>query len=460
MEEQPRGQEALAATETKFSDKMELSLVGAYLIQDGKFLYVNPRLAEIFGYTPEELILHMAPENLVAEGDRSLVVEQIHKHLEGEIPSLEYCFRGLRKDGRVINIEAHASHIEFNGRPAVIGTFTDISPLVQGMVGLRRREAILEAVTFAAERFLRTPDWEHSIQEVLEYLGKATRASRVIFFENFEDADGGLMARDRYEWTAPGITPSIQIPTFQVFSWNEPAVRPIAATLRRHLPVSALVRELPKSEQKFFDEREIKALVGVPVFVGQEWWGFLGIDECLAERHWSWEEVAALKAAAGIVGGAIQRRRAEVALENQQNLLKTIFNATPDLIGLKDRDLSYRAVNPAFCRFLGKTEEEVLGRKDEDLFPAEEALVSAAEDLQAVEEGTALIKDVEVTGADGKKWLQVVKTPIRDSAGTATGLLYSGRDISVRKRAMGTLREHKARLREIIAEYPQDSKED
>ena len=43
----------------------EKSLVGIYLIQDGIFKYVNPRMSEIFGYSREEMIDRMGPRDVV-----------------------------------------------------------------------------------------------------------------------------------------------------------------------------------------------------------------------------------------------------------------------------------------------------------------------------------------------------------------------------------------------------------
>ena len=56
-----RTEEALRESENKFRDLAEKSIVGIYLIQDGKFKYVNPRFAEIFGYEVWEIMGRMAP---------------------------------------------------------------------------------------------------------------------------------------------------------------------------------------------------------------------------------------------------------------------------------------------------------------------------------------------------------------------------------------------------------------
>src|SRR5262245_9142907 len=86
-------------------------------------------------------------------------------------------------------------------------------------VGLHRRDTILEAVSFAAERFLEALGWKHHIQAVLERLGAAAGVSRVYIFENHVGASGELMTSQRYEWAAPGVAPQLDNPELQEFSF-------------------------------------------------------------------------------------------------------------------------------------------------------------------------------------------------------------------------------------------------
>jgi len=62
----------------------------------------------------------------------------------------------------------------------------------------------------------------------------------------------------------------------------------------------------------------------VPIFVGQEWWGLVGFDECLREREWSLAELEALKAAASLLGAAFLRERAEKALKASEEKLRSL----------------------------------------------------------------------------------------------------------------------------------------
>ena len=122
-----RSEEALQAAEAKFRGIVEQSLVGIYVIQDGRYQYVNPKLAEIFGYTVEEMLALNSVMDLVTEEDRHVVTDNIRKRIDGEVQTVRYSFRALRKDGEEIELEVHGAGTEFQGQPAVIGTLLDIT---------------------------------------------------------------------------------------------------------------------------------------------------------------------------------------------------------------------------------------------------------------------------------------------------------------------------------------------
>lgn len=125
--ERKKMEQALIRAETKFRTLVEYSLTGIYLIQGGKFQYVNPKLAEIFGYTQEEIIALPSVLDLVAANSRDLVAENIRKRMEGEAQSIQYIFQGRKRDGSIIDVEALGTRIDFDGRPAIIGNLHDIT---------------------------------------------------------------------------------------------------------------------------------------------------------------------------------------------------------------------------------------------------------------------------------------------------------------------------------------------
>jgi len=136
-----KASDALRQSETRFRGLVEQSLVGIYILRDEQFLYVNPKLAEIFGYaSPDEIVFGKQTLDLIAPESRAVVAENDRKRLEGGEPSVHYLFRGLRKDGTVIDVEAYGSRTEIDGRPAIIGTLLDITEKLR----LERQQRALE----------------------------------------------------------------------------------------------------------------------------------------------------------------------------------------------------------------------------------------------------------------------------------------------------------------------------
>lgn len=130
---------AIQESEAKFRALVEQSITGVYLVVDGVYAYVNRRLAELFGYTTEELIGKRMLD-LVAECDRELVNEQVRQRLFGEIPSAHYTVHGLRKNGEVILIEVYGRVLVYHGRPALMGTLLDITERDRAAKELRESE--------------------------------------------------------------------------------------------------------------------------------------------------------------------------------------------------------------------------------------------------------------------------------------------------------------------------------
>jgi PAS domain S-box-containing protein len=206
----------------------------------------------------------------------------------------------------------------------ISGVTFDITERKQAEEALRRREAILEAVGFAAGRFLQSASWEENIQEILARLGQAVAASRAYIFENSPQADGQLLTGQRYEWVASTLTPRDDYPPLQKLSWQGSGFDRWQDELSRNHLIAGQVKDFPPEEQEFLRARDIDSILLVPIFTGQQWWGVIGFDECLQEREWSLAELEALKAAASTLGAAIQHERDGTALKGSEKKLRSL----------------------------------------------------------------------------------------------------------------------------------------
>ncbi|MFP3867829.1 MAG: ATP-binding protein [Desulfobacteraceae bacterium] len=122
-------------------------------------------------------------------------------------------------------------------------------------------------------------------------------------------------------------------------------------------------------------------------------------------------------------------KEAERNLVRQQQLLKTILDVTPDMVSLQDENLFYRAVNPAFCQYLGLDEKAIIGKSDVEIFPPTQAESNRREDLQILQTGLALAKEIKVNREGNRRWFHLVKIPVY-AQDRIVGLLMTARDIT------------------------------
>jgi len=124
--EHKKAQSDLMEAEAKYRSLIENSLVGVYIMQDGKLVYVNPRLCEMSGYKREDL-LGLNVSDFIYPEDLPLVNENMHKRFNDEAGTMKYEYRAIRKDKSVITFELYGSKIVYEGRDAIIGTVIDIT---------------------------------------------------------------------------------------------------------------------------------------------------------------------------------------------------------------------------------------------------------------------------------------------------------------------------------------------
>ncbi|NTU67342.1 MAG: PAS domain S-box protein [Chlorobiaceae bacterium] len=125
----------------------------------------------------------------------------------------------------------------------------------------------------------------------------------------------------------------------------------------------------------------------------------------------------------------------EQQLAEQQSIFDACIDVTGDALFFKDRDSVYRIVNEAFCKAVGKSREESVGKTDYELFPAPEAGSYVDSDREVMRTRQAEIRDWEVSGNNGKLWLHTRKIPVGNEAGEIIGVVCFVRDVTRGKTA-------------------------
>ena len=115
-----------------------------YVVQNGRFRYVNPQFAAVGGYTEKEM-LGMESASLIHPEDRQGATKNALKMLKGESTS-PYQFRMIAKDGSVKWIQETVHAITYKGKRAVLGNSMDITAKREAAEKLQEFQAMQNAL--------------------------------------------------------------------------------------------------------------------------------------------------------------------------------------------------------------------------------------------------------------------------------------------------------------------------
>lgn len=462
--ERKRAEEQVREAEAKYRTLVEQLPAVVYVdaVDDvSTALYVSPQYENLLGFTREERISD--PELWVRQlhpEDRDRVIgESIRTNATGEPFMTEY--RMIAKDGRVVWVRDEAVLVrETDGRALYWqGVLLDITERKLAEETLSRREAILEAVGFAAEGFLKTRSWEEVIPEVLRRLGEAAGISRVYVFRNHGDESGNLLMSQVHEWTAPGIWSTIGDPANANFPYRSTGFGRWEEELGAGRPIHGTRSDFPDAERLDMEEEDILSIAVVPVFVDNEWWGFVGFDDCLAERDWPQAEIDALKAAADTLGAAIGRERAQARLQETETRYRTLVEQIPAVTYIQGpmSGSALHYISPQVESMLGYTPEEwgTDGRRWQDALHPDDRDRVIAEDERTDRTGEPFSIEYRQIAKDGRVvWVRDEAVLVRAEKGEPIFWQGVRIDITAAKEAERQLLEAEGRYRTLVERIP------
>ncbi|MCH8829755.1 MAG: PAS domain-containing protein, partial [Planctomycetes bacterium] len=157
----------------------------------------------------------------------------------------------------------------------------------------------------------------------------------------------------------------------------------------------------------------------------------------------------------GIGTDITARKRAEAALSESEAVFHSLVENLPLNMLRKDADGRVAFGNQRYCETIGRPLEELIGKTDFDLFPAELARKYTEDDRRVIETGEVLHEVEEHRTPDGETiFVEVFKSPVRNSAGENAGVQVMFWDVSERKRVEAELNYERELLQKMMENIP------
>ncbi len=368
--------------------------ISIYIVQNGKFKFVNPQFEKISGYQEDELV-DRDSLMIVHPEDRNLVRENTIRMLKGELVS-PFEFKAINKRGEFVWIATTLSSINYQGKQAILGNFIDIT---------KQKEA---------ERELRRSQKE--LQQFFDQL--FTLIAKL-------DVDGTLLMANQTAIKTTGLSYEEVIgqPFTEVYSWSyDPEVQ---QRLKKAIEKAA------KGETVIYEEKI--RVVG----------GFITIQFCLRPVFDEAGKVLYLIAEGQDIT-LIKEKEKE--LRESHELIDSISN----FAGISDREGILRLINRKALEDLGFESDEVIGKPLWEIGwfkPSPETVEKLKSSVKKALQGERNRVEIKVFSKTGKEILVYhTSTPIYDETGQVTGVALEGVDISELKEKEKVLVEEKERL--------------
>lgn len=156
----------------------------------------------------------------------------------------------------------------------------------------------------------------------------------------------------------------------------------------------------------------------------------------------------------GVARDITEKKKAEESLIRNHNLLQAVFEGTSDSIYVKDSLGKYLMINSSGAGYFGMPTDQIIGKKDKDLFDKKFATKIKKIDKEIIDSGKGAVYDTHNVYNGIKNYFSTTKSPFFDHKNNIAGLVGISRNITEKKKAEEHLKTSEEFFRSITENAP------
>jgi PAS domain S-box-containing protein len=432
--ERKKTEEKLKQSEEWLRNILEASRDGILVEENEKIVYVNKSYIQLFGFdTPEELIGQHISIVISAE-DAGRVMDFGRNRFEGKQPPTKYEFKGRRKDGTSVEVEASVS-------TSNTANHKYITTMIRDVTVRKRLDLLMDAQKQSLEMVVKGAP----LSDVLIYLTK------VVEYQSEGQTAASILLLDEQGHLHNGASPSLSGNYLQAIEGLKADVNLgtcSAAAASAEIVITPDIAADPKWQAiaHLTLEQGFKSAWAMPITARDgRVLGTFGsyFRECRKPTNTERQVVEILGRTAAL---AIEGKQLEEVLRGNENQLRLITDTIPLLISYVDKEHRYRFVNRTYSEWFGKSRGNIIGRHISDVLGTA-AYRTILPEIEKVLSGEEVVFERLIPYEGGERFTHVIYIPKSDSStGGVTGFYAFAQDITERKKTQEELQRSRDEL--------------
>ena len=317
-------QKTRATSNAMFNSNPHINLL---FNERGEIIDCNPIAVKTFGFASEEALLQNFDYKLAqwvaaagTTGHEQLTFSEVFNTVM--VNGFKNFETELVVNGQVLVFDVICMRIPYENSYGMVAYMIDVSHIKATQEELNKQSSLLRAINSVAAQLVAAPpeEFDRAVESAIAMIGKVVDSDRVRVWRNFEE-DGDHKCREIYQWpqvSEGGENYFMEVSYSQLPDWYQ--------TMLQRRSINAVVAELPEMERVIVEAQGVVSILAVPLYMGDQFWGFIGYDDCRTSRIFTEADESLLQSAGSIIVSAILRNEMTAHLIEAREL--AIMSAT------------------------------------------------------------------------------------------------------------------------------------